>query len=95
MLTFVDQPGVDRPVELVEPAGVVVDRRGNIFVADRATNRIELFSSSGFLIKSVRLTFSPTGIDFDDNEDALNVADSANKVVAVFDLSSPAFRIPI
>lgn len=95
MLTFVDQPSGDRQVDLVEPAGVAIDRRGIIFVADRGTSRIELFSRSGLLIKSARLTFSPTGIDLDEEAGVLNVADSGNKVVAVFDLNSPAFRIPI
>ena len=77
---------------LEEPAGVAVDRRGNAFVADRAANLIQVFSTSGFLLKSIGLSFSPTGIDLDEESGFISVADGLGKVVAIFDLCSPAFN---
>ncbi|MBI3622562.1 hypothetical protein HY212_00590 [Candidatus Pacearchaeota archaeon] len=47
--------------QLNHPSGVAVDKTGNIYVADTNNDRIEVFDSSGKLLKSFGSTGSGVG----------------------------------
>ena len=65
-----------------EPAGIAVDKNGLIHVADRTTRSIEVFTSGGNWIRSHKLTFSPVGIDIDNEQHVIFIADADRKLVA-------------
>ena len=45
-------------VPLNSPAGIAVDQEGNVYVADTANNRIQVFSSNGTFISKLGYTVS-------------------------------------
>jgi sugar lactone lactonase YvrE len=78
------------------PAGITVDSSsGNVYVADTANNRIQVFSSNGTFISTwgvygideIGMRF-PEGIAID-QEGNVYVADTANHRISAFTFSSP------
>src|SRR5215212_7476896 len=75
---------------LSSPEGIAVDQEGNVYVADTANNRIQVFSSNGTFVSKWGkygtgdgLFNSPTGIAID-QEGNVYVADTANNRIQVF-----------
>ena len=82
--------------DLSLPAGITVDSSsGNVYVADTANNRIQVFSSTGTFISTwgeygideIGMRF-PEGIAID-QEGNVYVADTANHRISAFTFSSP------
>ena len=77
--------------QLSQPAGIAVDQKGNVYVADTANNRIQVFSSNGTFISKWgqygnlgNNSFnSPEGIAVDQKGNVY-VADTANNKIKVF-----------
>jgi aldose sugar dehydrogenase len=79
--------------ELLQPEGIAVDQEGNVYVADTANNRIQVFSSNnGTLIRkwggeygdtSADEMRSPAGVAVD-QEGNVYVADTGNSRIRVF-----------
>ena len=75
---------------LSPPEGIAVDQEGNVYVADTANNRIQVFSSNGTFISKWG-TFGvadgffnhPTGIAID-QEGKIFVIDNSNNRIEVF-----------
>ena len=82
------------------PAGIAVDQEGNVYVADTANNRIQVFSSNGTFISkwggygqdcTETLRF-PEGIAVD-QEGNVYVADTANNRILGFASHSPITNV--
>ena len=80
---------------LNSPQGIALDQSGNVYVADTANNRIQVFSSDGTFITKwgeySRLEEgfrSPHGIAVDSSSGNVYVADTANDRISVFTPSS-------
>ena len=76
---------------LKSPEGIALDQEGNVYVADTANNRIQVFSSNGNFISkwgengSANGTLrSPEGIAVDSSSGNVYVADTANNRIQVF-----------
>ncbi|MDE2475926.1 MAG: hypothetical protein KGO48_12815 [Alphaproteobacteria bacterium] len=61
--------------QLTEPHAVAVDRQDHIYVADRTSNRINVYDRSGKLLASWKQFGRPSGV-FVDKNDMIYVADS-------------------
>jgi DNA-binding beta-propeller fold protein YncE/glucose/arabinose dehydrogenase/plastocyanin len=75
---------------LTSPEGIAIDQEGNVYVADTANNRIQVFSSNGTFISAWgeygtanSMLRSPKGIAID-QEGNVYVADTANHRIQVF-----------
>ena len=76
--------------DVSQPAGIALDQEGNVYVADTANNRIQVFSSNGTFISKWggygigNGSFNqPAGIALD-QEGNVYVADTANNRIQVF-----------
>jgi sugar lactone lactonase YvrE len=77
--------------KLSHPAGIAIDRAGNLWVVDKANNRVVEFRQSGEFVRAVgglgssggKLS-SPSGIALDSYGD-LDVTDTANNRIVRFD----------
>jgi len=63
------------PGEFRQPHAIAIDKRGRVFVADRANNRIQIFDQEGNFIAQWTQFGRPSGIYFDEH-DTIYVADS-------------------
>jgi DNA-binding beta-propeller fold protein YncE len=88
------QPGSDGPPQFGLPHAVKVSKDGTVYVADRINNRIQLFTTAGKYLKTVRVTNEdaavapvPAGFSFspDNKQQFLYVVDSGPMRVVVFD----------
>ena len=88
------QPGTDGPPQFGLPHAVKVSNDGTVYVADRINNRIQLFTSAGKYLKTVRVTNDdpavvpvPAGFAFspDKKQQFLYVVDSGPMRVVIFD----------
>jgi glucose/arabinose dehydrogenase len=77
--------------QLSWPVGIAVDQEGNVYVADTANNRIQVFSSNGNFISKWGgygggngMLSSPEGIAVDSSSGNVYVADTANNRIQVF-----------
>jgi DNA-binding beta-propeller fold protein YncE len=65
------------------PNGVLVDRGGDIYVADSNNRRVQVFSSTGKYLRTVETAGLPRGIAID-SSDRLYVVDALGHDVSVF-----------
>ena len=90
--TFVQEKTIlEQPLTLQEPTGITVDKAGNILIADRAKNKIEVFSPKGLHLCSVSESgdvssdrsdiSSPIGIYLNPVDGQLFIASNMNKVI--------------
>jgi DNA-binding beta-propeller fold protein YncE len=84
----------DRPGNFAHPSGLATDSRGNIYVADRQYENIQIFDSKGNILMALGNEGSapgefwlPGGIYIDDS-DRIYVADSFNNRIQVFEFLS-------
>lgn len=88
-LEFLDEAGStgSRPDEFLEPAGIAVDECGNLWVADRDNNRIQILDKNLNFISRFEAGFSrPTGVALSPNGKSLYVVDSGDDRVRRFRL---------
>jgi hypothetical protein len=87
-------PGTDGPPQFGLPHAVKVSNDGIVYVADRINNRIQLFTSAGKYLRTVRVTNDdaavvpvPAGFSFspDKRQQFLYVVDSGPMRVVIFD----------
>jgi DNA-binding beta-propeller fold protein YncE len=70
------------------PAGIAVDKCGNVWVADRLNDRIQILDKDLTFISRFTANFNrPVGVAFRSNGNTLYVTDSQKNRVAVFSLS--------
>ncbi|MBI4902792.1 MAG: hypothetical protein HY820_04105 [Acidobacteria bacterium] len=60
---------------------VTVDRRGRVYVADRANNRVQIFDASGQFLGKWTDLGQPWGLYYAKNEDSIYMADGENNRV--------------
>jgi DNA-binding beta-propeller fold protein YncE len=84
--------------QLSQPSSITIDQKGNVYVADTANNRIQVFSSNGTFISkwggygSVNGALrNPQGIAIDQKGNVY-VADTANNRIQVFSSNGTFIR---
>ena len=83
-----DSEDADKPADFNDPTGIAVDECGNVWVADRLNNRIQILDKDlNFIDRFSDGLERPTGLAFSPNGGALYVADSENDRVVKFDLN--------
>jgi DNA-binding beta-propeller fold protein YncE len=91
------EPGTDGPPQFGLPHAVKVSHDGIVYVADRINNRIQLFTTAGKYLKTVRVINQdaavvpvPAGFSFspDRQQQFLYVVDSGPMRVVIFDRAS-------
>ncbi len=81
--TFGDQGS--GPVQFDTPSGIAVDGSGNIYVADRENNRIQVLNSSKGYVAHIPWLDHPTGVTIDGPSGRIYVADFSADVVRIYD----------
>src|SRR5918995_157077 len=91
--------GVTTESSFKSPEGIAVDQAGNVYVADTANNRVQVFSSNGtFMSKWGKLGLfeenlrSPAAVAVDPSGNVY-VADTANNRVSAFTSRSPISKV--
>jgi hypothetical protein len=93
------QPGTDGPPQFGLPHAVKVSNDGTVYVADRINNRIQLFTTAGTYLRTVRVANDdpavapvPAGFSFspDRKQQFLYVVDSGPMRVVIFDRETMA-----
>jgi DNA-binding beta-propeller fold protein YncE len=83
-----DSRNVAHNADFNHPIGLAVDTCGNVWVADRLNNRIQILDKNLEFVDRFTAGFSrPTGVAFSPNGKTLYVADSENNRVVTFNLS--------
>ena len=73
------------PVQFDTPSGIAVDGSGNIYVADRENNRIQVLNSSKGYVAHIPWLDHPTGVTIDGPSGRIYVADFSADVVRIYD----------
>ena len=67
-----------------DPWGLALDSQGNIYVADRGSNTIKVFTPMGTYVRSFGKLDSPSGISIDE-EGYILVCENNSKYLSIFD----------
>ena len=85
--------------QLSQPAGIAVDQKGNVYVADTANNKIKVFSSNGTFISTwgrygsgAGMLKFPEDVAIDPSSGSVYVADTANNRIQVFSSNGTFIR---
>ncbi len=74
---------------LSEPYGIVLDRAGNLYIADRLNRRVRRVDAASGAITTIATDLAePNGLAFDPTETRLFIADVADHRVRVLDIAS-------
>ena len=73
-----------------QPYGIVIDRNGNVYIADRLNKRVRRIDGATGIIGTLAELVEPNGLALDREHRRLFVADVADHRVRVIDLSSGA-----
>jgi len=88
---FSGDGGPAAQAKMNQPYGIVIDRSGNIYVADRLNKRVRRIDTQGIISTLSDETFvEPNGLALDRDHKGLFVADVADHRVRVIDLAAGA-----
>ena len=73
------------PVQFDNPSGIAVDGSGNIYVADRGNNRIQVLDSSLERVANITGISTPYGVTIDGPSGRIYVAEFSRNVVSIYD----------
>jgi DNA-binding beta-propeller fold protein YncE len=86
---FSGEGGPARQAKMTQPYGIVIDRSGNTYVADRLNKRVRRVDAQGVITTLSDETFvEPNGLALDRDQRRLFVADVADHRVRVIDLAT-------
>ena len=80
---FIGGFGSTGQLELYHPYGICTDRKGRVLVADYGNHRIQIFTSQGVFIKSIRCSTQPWDVAVDP-EGNIQAALYSNNHIAVY-----------
>ena len=87
---FAGDGGPAITAQMNEPYGIVIDRGGNIYVADRQNKRVRRIDGKSGTITTLAELVEPNGLALDREQRRLLVADVADHRVRMIDLASGA-----
>jgi sugar lactone lactonase YvrE len=90
---FAGDDGSATQAQMNQPYGIVIDRAGTIYVADRLNKRVRRIDGSSGIISTMAVLEEPNGLALDRNHRRLFIADVADHRVQVIDLSSGAISV--
>lgn len=76
--------------QMNQPYGIVIDRSGNIYVADRLNKRVRRIDGATGVMSTLAVLVEPNGLALDREHRRLFIADVADHRVQVVDLASGA-----
>ena len=76
--------------QMNQPYGIVIDRAGNIYTADRLNKRVRRIDGGSGVITTLAVLVEPNGLALDREHRRLFIADVADHRVQVMDLASGA-----
>jgi DNA-binding beta-propeller fold protein YncE len=87
---FVGDGGPATQARVNQPYGIVIDRAGNIYIADRLNKRVRRVDGSSGVISTLAELVEPNGLALDREHRRLFVADVADHRVHVIELATGA-----
>jgi DNA-binding beta-propeller fold protein YncE len=85
---FTGDGGPAVQARMIQPYGIVIDRSGNIYVADRLNKRVRRIDGNSGVITTLAVLVEPNGLALDREHRRLFIADVADHRVRVLDLAS-------
>jgi sugar lactone lactonase YvrE len=85
---FAGDGGPATQAQMNQPYGIVIDRAGNIYVADRLNKRVRRVDGSSGVISTLAELVEPNGLALDREHRRLFIADVADHRVRVIDLAT-------
>lgn len=90
---FSGDGGPATQAQMNQPYGIVIDRAGTIYVADRLNKRVRRIDGGSGIISTMAVLVEPNGLALDRDHRHLFIADVADHRVQVIDLSSGAISV--
>jgi len=87
---FAGDGGPATQAQMNQPYGIVIDRAGNIYIADRLNKRVRRVDGSSGVISTLAELVEPNGLALDREHRRLFVADVADHRVHVIELATGA-----
>jgi DNA-binding beta-propeller fold protein YncE len=87
---FAGDGGPATQAQMNQPYGIVIDRSGNIYTADRLNKRVRRIDGGSGVISTLAVLVEPNGLALDRDHRRLFIADVADHRVQVVDLASGA-----
>jgi DNA-binding beta-propeller fold protein YncE len=90
---FAGDGGPATSAQMNQPYGIVIDRAGNIYVADRLNKRVRRIAGGSGVISTLAALVEPNGLALDRDHHRLFISDVADHRVQVVDLASGAISV--